>query len=64
MRPGDLLVVNTKPPHIALVMSASLVICEDGTELAYDPVNMTKLYDALDIVKELERSVLQQNETR
>lgn len=64
MRPGDMLVVDTTPPHIASVISDTQVICEDGSVLEYDPKIMTKVFDALDVIKELERSVLQLHEAR
>lgn len=64
MIPGDLLIVNTQPPHIASVTGSNIVICEDGTLLPYNSSTMTKVFDALDVIKELERSVLQQHETR
>ena len=63
MRPGDMLVVDTTPPHIASVISTTQVICEDGSVLEYDQRIMTKICDALEVIKELERSILQLHET-
>jgi len=64
MRPGDIVIVDSVPPHIASVMDETHMICEDGTVLPFQGLKVTKLYDALTIIKDLERGVLQQNEPR
>lgn len=63
MSVGDIVLVNTIPPHLASVTSGSMVICEDGTVLPLDASIMTVLYSAMDVIKELEKGVLNHNET-
>lgn len=60
---GDIVLVNTSPPHIASVTGDNFVLCEDGTAMPFDCDNMPVLFDALSIVKELEKGVLGHCET-
>ena len=61
---GDILLVNATPPHLGSVTAGGVVICEDGTSLPLDPSSMSQVCSALQILKELERSVLAHHETR
>lgn len=63
MRIGDIVLVNTTPPHIASVTADNQVICEDGSTMPVDPSSMSILADALSVIKELERSVLEYGST-
>ena len=58
MRVGDIVIVQTAPPHIASVTNGGNAICEDGTLLPVDTACMSVLFTALEIVKELEKGVL------
>lgn len=63
LMPGDIVLVDAIPPHIASVTGGGRVVCEDGSLLPISG-NMSLLYSALDIIKELEKGVLAQNATR
>lgn len=61
---GDIVLVSTFPPHLGSVTGGGVVICEDGTRLPLDLSSMSQVCSALQILKELERSVLAHHETR
>lgn len=63
MKTGDIVLVNTSPPHLASVTDNDMVVCEDGTIMEVDHTTMSVMFEALQIVKELERGVLGYNET-
>lgn len=58
MEIGDIVLVNTCPPHIASVSEGGVVVCEDGTTLPIDSASMQVLYTALEVVQSLEKEVL------
>lgn len=58
MEIGDIVLVETYPPHIASVVGPDLVLCEDGTHLPTGDLPIRVLYTALQIVQELEKGVL------
>lgn len=60
---GDIVLVNTEPPHLASVTDDNMVVCEDGTRMHIDDTTMSVMFKALRIVEELEKGVLSYNDT-
>lgn len=60
MEIGDIALIHSTPPHIASITSGDACICEDGTVLPLSKYRITKLCTALDVIRELERSILEQ----
>lgn len=60
---GDIVIIDRQPPHIGSVTEGGMILCEDGTTLPIDE-HTSLLYTALDVIKQLERGVLESHETR
>lgn len=60
---GDIIILNTTPPHVASIISEREAICEDGTILPYGKDALLAV-SALDFIKKVEEEVLRLHETR
>lgn len=61
MNIGDIVIVNTAPPHVGSVTDNNMVLCEDGSIFPLSE-DMACLCDALTMVKALEKEVLARHE--
>lgn len=57
MQIGDIVLLDTSPPHLASVTDGGRVVCEDGTCCPLDS-RASLLVPALEVIKELEKGVL------
>lgn len=55
---GDIVLVPTTPPHIAVIVADERVLCEDGTAMPYDCKLMSEVCSALDFIRQLEKGVM------
>lgn len=55
---GDIVIIPTSPPHLGSVINTTEAICEDGV-LRLLSEDCVTAYTALELIKELERGVLE-----
>ena len=54
---GDIIILNTTPPHVACIVSDTEAVCEDGVLRPYPP-DIQVAVAALDFIQQLEKGVL------
>ena len=58
---GAIVIIDSQPPHIGSVTEGKQIICEDGSLLPIDD-RATLLFTAMEVIKQLEGSVLNAHE--